>query len=181
MDRAESDELMRSMIPEGNLRNHVYACEAVMRALAGRLGGDDEKWGLVGLLHDLDYEETKDEPDRHSLVAEAVLRELGVDEDIIEAVKAHAEKAPLDKKMNIAAYCADPVTGLIVACALIHPEKKLASIDAPFAMKRFKEKRFAAGADRGRIRACEKLGLDLEDFLGLSITAMRDISEELGL
>ena len=181
MNIEEARDLVWSRVKNKNLRKHILAVAAVMKHLARRLSEDEDRWELCGMLHDLDYEETKDDPERHTLVAEAVLRELGVDEDIIEAVKAHAEKAPLDKTMNIAAYCADPVTGLIVACALIHPEKKLAPIDAAFAMKRFKEKRFAAGADRDRIRACEKLGIDLEEFLDLSIRAMKGISRELGL
>lgn len=181
MNIEEARGLVWSRVKNKNLRKHILAVAAVMKHLARRLGEDEDKWELCGILHDLDYEETKDEPEKHGLVAEAVLRELGVDEDIIEGIKAHAEKAPRDKKMNIAAYCADPVTGLVVACALIHPDKSLDPIDAGFAMKRFKEKRFAAGADRERIKACEELGLELEDFLDLSINAMREIKEELGL
>jgi putative nucleotidyltransferase with HDIG domain len=181
MDIDEARELVWSRVKNKNLRKHILAVAAVMKHLARRLGEDQDKWELCGMLHDLDYEETKDEPERHTLVAEPVLREKGVDEDVIEAVKAHAGKAPLEGNMNIAAYCADPVTGLVVACALIHPDKKLEPIDAEFAMKRFKEKRFAAGADRDRIRACERLGIELEDFLDLAIRAMKDISDDLGL
>ncbi len=181
MEIEEARELVWSRVKNKNLRKHILAVAAVMKHLARRLGEDEAAWELCGMLHDIDYEETANEPERHGLVAEHVLREKGVDERIIEGVKAHAEKAPLEGKMNIAAYCADPVTGLVVACALIHPGKKLEPIDAQFAMKRFKEKRFAAGADRDRIRACEKLGMELEDFLDLSIKAMKEISEELGL
>lgn len=181
MDIEEAREIVWSRVKNKNLRKHILAVSAVMKHLARRLGEDEAKWELCGMLHDLDYEETDKDPERHSLIAAEVLAEKGVDEDIIEAVKAHAEKAPLDKNMNIAAFCADPVTGLIVACALIHPDKKLAPIDARFAMKRFNEKRFAAGADRDRIRACEKLGLGLEDFLDLSVSAMKEISDDLGL
>ncbi|HUT56139.1 MAG TPA: HD domain-containing protein [bacterium] len=180
MDREEARRLMESKLANANLRKHVLAVAAVMRGLARRFGQDADKWELVGLLHDLDYEVTVKDPDRHGLVSAEWL-EGRVDAEVIEAVKAHADKAPRDKLMNQAVYCADPVTGFVVACALIHPEKKLAPIDVPFALKRIKEKRFAAGASRERIAACAELGLSMEEFMGIAIGAMKGISSELGL
>ena len=181
MTREQALALMRSRLKNKNLQKHVLAVAAVMKRLAARLGADAETWELVGLLHDLDYEETLKDPDRHGLLSAEWLREQGVAEEIVQAVLAHANKAPRDVPMNQAAFCADPVTGLLVACALIHPDKKLAGLDVPFVLNRFKEKRFAAGADRDRIRAGEALGLSLEEFLGLALSAMQEIAGELGL
>jgi len=181
MDRDEAKRLMESKLKNKNLRKHVLAVAAVMRRLAERFGEDGDKWELTGLLHDLDLEETQDDFERHALVTAGWLEELGVEREIIEAVKAHADKAPRNSLMEKAVYCSDPVTGFIVACALIHPDKSLDPIDAAFAMKRMKEKRFAAGADRGRMRACEDLGLSIEEFMELSLEAMKGIKKDLGL
>ncbi|MBD3165751.1 HDIG domain-containing protein, partial [bacterium] len=152
------------------------------RALARNLGGDEERWGLAGLLHDLDYEQTKDDPDQHTYTTVEWLRERGdVPDDILHAVHAHAGHAPLESDMDRAIYCADPTTGFIVACALMHPEKKISSLDDRFMKKRFKEKRFAAGADRDQMRSCEAIGFELDEFLRLSRDAMAGISNDLGL
>ena len=181
MNRNEANELVKSMIPEGNLRKHVYACEAVMRALAARLAGDVEKWGLVGLLHDLDYAETEDDPDMHSVKTAEILESRGVEEDVIGAVKAHNDKAPRDTQMAKAICCTDPVTGFIVACALVRPDKALASTKLKSVKKRWKEKRFAAGASRERMALHEELGLERDEFLSTALEAMQGISDLLGL
>jgi predicted hydrolase (HD superfamily) len=102
-------------------------------------------------------------------------------EEIIHAVKAHNEHVPRDSRMDRALYASDPVTGLIVASALMHPDKKLSGLDVDFVMRRFKEKRFAAGADRDQIAACSELGLSLEEFLDIAIASMQGISDDLGL
>jgi hypothetical protein len=181
MDREPAKQLMLSKLGNENLRKHVLAVAAVMRKLAQRFGEDQAKWEVVGLLHDLDYEVTAQDPDRHGLVSAEWLAEMGVAPEIIAAVKAHAEKAPRESMMEKAVYCADPVTGFLVACALVRPEKKLAAVEVSSALKRMKEKRFAAGASRERIRACEALGLSLEEFMGIALAAMVEIGGELGL
>lgn len=183
MDRAEAWNLARRHLSSKNLRKHTLAVEAVMRALARRLGEDEEKWGLAGLLHDLDYEETKDEPHRHSLVGAERLAQLGVEPEIVEAVRAHNEAHGLPRSTLLAKalYAADPLTGLIVAAALIHPEKKLVAIDPQFVLNRFGEKAFARGANREAIRSCSELGLGLEEFVATGLEAMRSIASELGL
>ncbi|MDZ7373263.1 MAG: HD domain-containing protein [candidate division KSB1 bacterium] len=182
MTRQEAYELAKSRFTNPNLFKHVLAVEAVMRGLAERLGEDPQRWGLAGLLHDLDYEETKDTPDRHTLLTEQILRERGfADEEVLHAIKAHNNRVPRQTRMDKAIYATDPVTGLIVAATLMHPTKKLANIDVPFILRRFKEKRFAAGANRDQIRSCEELGLTLEEFLDIALNAMRGISDELGL
>lgn len=181
MDREEAYKLAKSRFKNKNLFKHVLAVEAVMRELAVHLKEDEDKWGLAGLLHDLDYEETVDDPDRHTLVTEQILEDYEVDEEIITAIKCHNDKAPRESNFGKAIYAADPVTGLIVAAALMHPDKKLRSIDVPFILRRFKEKRFAMGANREQIKTCSEIGLDLDTFLDISLRAMQKIDRELGL
>lgn len=181
MNREQAYQLAKSKVKNKNLFKHVLAVEAVMRELAAYLNEDQEKWGLAGLLHDLDYEETVNDPDRHSLVTEQILKEYDIEEEIITAIKCHNDKAPRDTNFGKAIYAADPVTGLIVAAALMHPDKKLKSIDVPFIMRRFNEKRFAAGANREQIKSCAEFGIELETFLDISLKAMQKINKELGL
>ena len=181
MEREQAYQLSKSKISNENLFKHVLAVEAVMRGLAEHFKEDAQKWGLAGLLHDLDYEETMNDPDRHSLVTEEMLKDYDLDPEIIEAIKCHNDKAPRTKLIGKAIYAADPVTGLIVAAALMHPDKKLQSIDVPFIMRRFKEKRFAAGANREQIKTCEDVGLSLEEFVNISLKSMQSINKELGL
>lgn len=181
MNRDDAYKLAKSKFTNKNLFKHVLAVEAVMRELANHFGEDAAKWGLAGLLHDLDYEETVNEPDRHTLVTEEILKDYDIKEEIIAAIKCHNDKAPRDSLMGKAIYAADPVTGLIVAAALMHPDKKLKSIDVPFIMRRFKEKRFAAGANRDQIKTCQDFGLELEQFLAIALKGMQGIDKELGL
>jgi len=181
MDRQQAYELSRSKFTNRNLFKHVLAVEAVMRELAAHFHEDIEAWGLAGLLHDLDYEETAERPDIHTLRTEEMLRDFDIDATIIKAIKCHNNKAPRDILMGKAIYAADPVTGLIVAAALMHPDKKLKSIDVEFILRRFKEKRFAAGANRDQISSCVDFGLTLEDFLAIALRGMQKIDRELGL
>lgn len=181
MTREHAYQLAKSKFSNKNLFKHVLAVEAVMRGLAKHFDDDQEKWGLAGLLHDLDYEETMNDPDRHTLITEEILKEHDLDPEIIEAIKCHNDKAPRTKLIGKAIYASDPVTGLIVAAALMHPDKKLRSIDVSFVMRRFKEKRFAAGASRDQIRTCEDFGLTLEEFLQISLLSMQRIDRDLGL
>lgn len=181
MDRQQAYQLAKSKFSNKNLFKHVLAVEAVMRGLAIHFVEDEEKWGLAGLLHDLDYEQTMNDPDQHTLITEEMLKDYQLDPEIIEAIKCHNDKAPRDKLIGKAIYASDPVTGLIVAAALMHPDKKLRSIDVDFIMRRFKEKRFAAGANREQIKTCEDFGLSLEKFLGIALKSMQGIDDELGL
>jgi len=181
MNREEALNLVKSKVKGKNLVKHMLAVEAIMRRVAQHLNEDEKMWGLTGLLHDLDYDETVNDFDRHSLLTCEWLKDYNLDERILYAIKAHPQKVEPKSKMDWALFATDPLSGLIVAAALMHPSKKLKNVTVEFMLNRFKEKRFAAGADRDRIRACEKLGLELEDFLDLSIKAMKEISEELGL
>ncbi len=161
----------------------MLATEAAMKALAERLGGDVEKWGMAGLLHDLDYDQTEHDFPKHGLLSAEILERKGVDTEIVRAVKAHpAHEGFLpESPMDWALYSVDSLTGLIIAAALMHPEKKLKAINTDFVMRRFKEKRFAAGANRDQIKKCSKLGLELEEFVAITLEAMQSISESLGL
>jgi len=183
INREESLKLVKSKIPNKNLIKHMLATEVIMRALAKRLGGDQEKWALAGLVHDVDYMETEQNPKLHARMGSELLASLDYPEDIVQAVLSHNEMNGSKRTsiMDEALYTSDPLTGLIVACALIHPDKILASLDTDFILNRFKEKRFAAGANREQIQNCEKLGLSLEDFITLGLIAMQEISNELGL
>ncbi len=183
MTRDELVKEVQSRIQTKNLFKHILAVEAVMRALARHFGEDEERWGAAGLLHDIDYEETKTDTANHSLLSGKIAGELGFDEEIVDAVKAHNEAHgfPRETKMAKALYSSDPLTGLIVAAALISPEKKLAAIDTDFVIHRMGEKSFAKGANRDIIRACSELGLSLEEFVAIGVAAMQGIHEELGL
>jgi len=182
MDRTTALELLQSKLKTQNLVKHCLACEAVLAALAGRLGQEEVTWRLAGLLHDIDYDETVDSPQSHGLIGAKLLEEAGVDSAVVHVVLSHADKAPRDSLLDKAAWCVDPLTGLIVAAALIRPEKKLAAIDAQFVLNRMKEKSFARGASREQIGACEQeLGLPLDEFVAIGVKAMQEISGELGL
>jgi putative nucleotidyltransferase with HDIG domain len=182
VDRSEAYALVEERIPNGNLVGHCVATEAIMLALADRLGKADERerWGLAGLLHDLDYSETGDDPDRHGYVTAEML-EGRVDDDIVHAILAHAEKAPRETEMDRALYAADPTTGFIVAAALVRPEKRLENVELRSLKKRWKEKAFARGASREQMATCEELGLERDEFLEISLEAMKEKADELGL
>jgi len=185
MKREEAHALIREHVKNENSVKHMLAVEAVMRALARRLEEDEEKWGLAGLLHDIDMEtvDHRTDPQRHGIEGARILEEKGVEEDIVEAVKAHNEATGKERNtlMEKAIYAADPLTGLIIASVLVLPNKKLEELSVDSVMKRFKEKDFARGADRDTISSCEELGIPLEEFVKIGLRAMREINEDLGL
>src|SRR5574340_799700 len=181
MDREAALELLQSQVKTKNLIKHCLACEAVLGGLAQRLGGDEAAWRLAGLLHDIDYDQTSDSPETHALIGAKALEAAGVEEAVVHAVLAHAEKASRESLLDKALWCTDPLTGLVVAAALIRSEKKLAVVDAQFVINRMKEKGFARGANRDQIRACEaELGLPLEEFVGIGVQSMQEIAADLG-
>jgi len=155
-----------------------------MEELAEHFGEDKEKWGTAGLLHDIDYERTKDNPAQHSLIGAQMLEELGFDKDVCQAVKIHNEAHNIAPQtlMEKALFVSDPLTGLIVAAVLVLPSKKIADLTAENILNRFGEKSFAKGANREIIKKCEELlGLNLADFVSIGLRAMRKIAGELGL
>ncbi|MDQ7794288.1 MAG: HDIG domain-containing protein [bacterium] len=184
MTREEALALVKSRLTNKNLFKHTLAVEAVMRRLARHFGEDEDFWGLAGLLHDIDYDETRDDPDRHSQVGADLLAAQGLPTELVDAVRAHNERHGLSRatRMARALYTADPLTGLIVAAALISPSRRLTGIDAGFVLNRFGERAFARGANREVIRACEtELGIGLEEFVALGLEAMQAIAGEIGL
>jgi len=184
MDRKEALRLLREHVRTPNLIKHCLATEAIMRALARRLGEAEERWALAGLLHDLDFEATREKPDRHGLETERVLRQKGLDEDIILAIKAHnAAALGLERSTRFehALAAAETLTGLIVATALVYPDRKLRSVKPSSVLKRLKKKDFARNVDREIVRECERLGIALPDFVALSLEAMQGIADDLGL
>lgn len=181
MNRPEALELVKKNLSNPNLIKHSLSVETCMRAFAERFGEDAEKWGLAGLLHDLDYDSTYDDPDNHTLQTVEMLKPHDLNEDILHAIKAHNAKAELISKMDITLYAVDPTTGFITACALMHPSKKLDSVDLKRMKKRFKEKAFARGASREQMMECAKMGVGLDDFLLTCLSAMQKISDDLEL
>jgi uncharacterized protein len=180
MTRDEALNLVTTTVTNRNLVKHMLAVEVCMRKLAEHFGEDVELWGLAGLLHDLDYDQTAKDFPRHGLLTAEMLAGK-VDEKVIYAIKAHPGHVPAVSTMDKALYAVDPITGLIVASALMAPEKKLANVDRDFVLRRYKERKFAAGANREQIAACSQLGLTLEDFTQMCVEAMKGIASDLGL
>lgn len=183
MTREEALALVKKHIQSKNLLKHCIAVEAIMERLAEHYGEDKEKWALAGLLHDIDYDQTADDPERHSQIGADMLAAEGVEEEIVYAVRVHNERHGLPRKSRLdrALFAADPLSGLIVAAALIHPEKKLSAINPEFIHKRFYEKSFAKGARREQIQTCEEMGLSLIEFITLGYEGMLRYADELGL
>lgn len=184
INRERSLELLDQYLSSSNLIKHSLASEAVMRALARHFSEDEDLWGLTGLLHDLDVELTLDAPTRHTHETVRILREEGVAEEILTAIRMHNELAHNDKRserFHHALAAGETITGLVIATALVYPDKKLASVKPKSVRKRYKEKQFAAGADRDIIAECELIGIPVPDFCDLSLAAMQEISSELGL
>jgi len=181
LSREEARALVSENMTKKNLVKHVLGVEAIMCSLARRLGTDESLWGITGLLHDLDYERTMDAPDRHGRLTIEILEGRDLPREVFDAILGHAGHKDRNSLLEKAIYCVDPVTGLIVASTLMHPSRSLAGLDAEFVEKRFKEKRFAAGANREAIATCSELGLELHEFLQISIDAMNSISSELEL
>ncbi|MCX7922143.1 MAG: HDIG domain-containing protein [Clostridia bacterium] len=183
MERRHALEELKLRLTNKNLIKHSLAVEAIMKALAEHFKEDADKWGLAGLLHDIDYDKTANDPAEHSILGAEILEGLGIDEEIVYAVKSHNDYhgIPRNRRIDKALYSADPVSGLITAAALILPSKKLSEVTVEFIMKRINEKGFARGANRSQIKACEDFGLSLEEFISISLSAMQSISDDLGL
>jgi putative nucleotidyltransferase with HDIG domain len=183
MIREEVLDSIKANVENQNLIKHMLATEAIMRALARRLGEDEDEWGLTGLLHDIDMELTEGDMSTHSKLGADLAKELGASEAMAHAILCHNQMhgTPLETKLDKALFCADPLTGLITAAALVRPDKKLAGLEAKSVMKKFKEKSFAAAVNREQIARCSEIGLELGEFVELGLKAMKEIAEDLGL
>lgn len=191
MDRAKAYKLLTTYLKNKNLIKHCLACEAGMKAIYKKINTDFDateeiKWGITGLLHDIDYElaQNTNQLDKHGILIFEQEPNI-IPEDIANAIKSHnpaASNIQPQTKMEWGIYCLDQLTGLIVAAALIHPDKKLAPLTTDFILKRMKEKSFARGARREMILFCdEKLGIPLQEFVSLALSAMQGINDQLGL
>jgi len=183
VDRTAVLAEVEARVANENLRRHMLATEAIMRALAERLDEDADVWGIAGLGHDLDTEETEGDFTRHGSVAAETLRALGLPEEAVHAVAAHNPDTgvAVSGRVDVALIAADQLSGLITAAALVRPEKDLAGVKVKSVRKRYREGAFARGVDRASIARCEELGLDLDDFFGLGLEAMQGVAPELGL
>jgi putative nucleotidyltransferase with HDIG domain len=179
------DEILDSIhgnVQDKNMIKHMLATEAIMRALAKKLGENEEEWGITGLIHDIDMELVEGDMRSHSKLGADIAQELGANETMAHAILCHNEAhgIPRETKLDKALFCADPLSGLITAAALVRPDK-LSGLTTKSVMKRFREKSFAAGVNRGQVAQCQEIGLGLEEFIGLGIEAMKGIASELGL
>ncbi len=181
MDREKALALVERHVANVNLVRHMLAAEVIMRRLAVHFGEDEALWALSGLLHDLDYDNTATDPARHGHVSAEMLEFTDVAPEVVHAILGHAEKVERKSRMDVALYVTDPLTGFLVACALMTADKKLASVDTGFALRRFKEKSFARGAKREQMLMCQDLGLSLEDFVTMGLESMQAIASDLGL
>jgi putative nucleotidyltransferase with HDIG domain len=184
MNRDEAYRHVIEKVKTEHLVKHMLATEAVMRSLAIELGEDIERWGLTGLLHDIDIDICGEDLSEHSIKSSHMAKEMGMDDDIVSAIAAHnpAHNLPRETKLAKALFAADPLTGLITAATLVLPDKKIANLKVSSVRKRFKEVRFAANANREQMASCDtELGIPLEKFIEIGIKAMQGISNDLGL
>jgi putative nucleotidyltransferase with HDIG domain len=181
LTREEALRILEGNVRRRNIFLHMLAVEAIMRALARRLGGDEELWGLTGLLHDVDFERTCDDFERHGLEAAAILGD-SVPKEVLDAIRAHNSKIGEPRTpMENALVASDAASGLIIASALVMPSRKLSEVTLEGLIRKFKDRDFARGADRGRILFCERLGLSRDEFLRIALDALKSIAPSLGL
>ncbi len=182
ISRDDALELLKVNTHEENLIHHALESEAVLKAIADKLGKNQDKWALTGLLHDLDYSKTCTDPENHGLISAQILEDH-LPPDSIKAIRAHNSEmngVKPDTDLDFALRCGETVTGLIHANALIRPEK-MKGMTPKSLVKKMKAKAFAASVNREIIKECEHIGLDLKDFLALSIAAIEEIAPEVGL
>ena len=183
MDRNEAISMMKRHVKKDFLIKHMLATEAIMRALARELGKDEELWGMTGLVHDVDFEECKSDWSDHGIISQDLLKGK-LPEEGLRAILAHNyEKTGVqpETELDWALLAADAITGLIVAAALVKPDKKLASVTVDSVKNAFKKKGFAAGSNREHIMKCGEFGLEPAKFFEISLKAMQAISDDLGL
>jgi putative nucleotidyltransferase with HDIG domain len=178
MNYEQAHKIMEEHLQNKNMRSHSYAVEAAMRAYARKFGEDEEKWAVAGILHDFDYEKW---PEEHPAKGEPLLKEMNVPEDIIQAIQEHGD-IPAESKMGKALKAIDRLSGLIVAVALVRPDKKLETVEVKSVNKKMKDKSFAAQIDREDLRACvEDLGVDFDEHVEIVLEAMKGIADKIGL
>ncbi len=184
MNRIQAQELLEQNISNKNLINHNLAVGFIMKALAKKFYENEGDWELAGMLHDLDWEKTKDDPSRHTYVAKEILEKTDLKPEIINAIFVHnfnhgiAPETLLEKTL----YCVEELSGLITACALVKPDKKIESVTNESVLKKFKQRAFAAGVNRDIILLCkEYIEIDLPELIEVALNAMKSNAKEIGL
>jgi len=184
LSRETALTLLHQYVKNEKMISHCLASEAVLRGLARKLGRDEEKWGMAGLLHDLDVEITNADPAVHGTQTEVLLKDFTVDEDILDAIRMHNEYSSGKERSTEFQYAlaaGETITGLIFATTYVYPDKKLASVKPKSVVKRMKEKMFAASVKRENILECEKIGIPIDEFAALAIDSMMPVASEIGL
>jgi putative nucleotidyltransferase with HDIG domain len=182
LTRDEAFALVKKHVTKRNSLFHMVAVEAIMKSMAKYLGEDENLWALTGLLHDIDYEMTENNPKVHS--SEKILSDFDVPEEVVRAIKSHNfvySHVKPESKLEKALIACDAISGLLVACALVMPSKKLAEVKVNSVRKKFKDKSFARGVDRERILFCEEIGITKNLFFKLSLDGIRSVSSEIGV
>ena len=186
--RSDTLALMREYTASESLRKHMLSVEAAMRAYAGKFGGDEERWGTTGLIHDFDYERFPNNAhsptEEHPSEGVRILRAKGYPEDVLQAILGHAQytNAPRESPMAKTLFAVDELTGLITATALVRPTKSVHEVDAKSVRKKMKDKAFARGVSREDvINGAQELGVDLDEHINFVIAAMQARSADLGL
>jgi putative nucleotidyltransferase with HDIG domain len=184
LPREEALALLRKHVKNEKMIAHSLASEIVLQALAVHMGRNAEAWAQAGLLHDLDVEVTNADPYTHGPEAARWLAEMGLDADIVDAIGMHNEVATGKERtteFQHALAAGETITGLIMATALVYPDRKIASVKTKSVVKRMKEKAFAASVKRENILECEMIGIPIDQFAGIAISAMVTIADEIGL
>ncbi|MDR1731210.1 MAG: HDIG domain-containing protein [Synergistaceae bacterium] len=184
--RDEALSLLKKYNQDESHIKHAFAVEGVMRHFARRMGGDESLWGVVGILHDIDWERTMSDPARHCNLAPELLREAGIDEGIIHAVQSHGYEICSDVEpendMEKVLFAVDELTGLVITAGLVRPSKSLADLEVKSVKKKWKDKTFARGVDREVIqKGAERMGISLDELIEQTIEALRPIEREIGL
>lgn len=186
----QAQAIVTKYITDDITRLHLIETEAIMRALARHFSEDEEKWGIIGLLHDIDWDQTKNDPTEHGNKMIKILKDEDASDYLIKTIESHIYGHDLnerlrdkerEEKIQHALAASETLTGLIIASALVQPDKKLASVKLSSLKKKFKQKSFAANCERVIIRECEKIELTLDEFLQIGLNAMQGIADKIGL
>lgn len=190
MDLKTARGLFAQYITDPMTKLHSRETEVFMRALARRFGENEDDWGIIGLLHDIDWDLTKNDPTQHCVRAEKILKDAGAGDFLVETILSHGygleeipdlkEKARITKIQHCLA-ASETLTGIIIASALVQPDRKLQSVSLQSLKKKFKDKSFAAKCNRGIILECEKAGIALDEFLQVGLVSLQNIADEIGL
>lgn len=181
LSKARALELLDIHLETDNLKKHCIASGAIMKALGNHFNKPADEWEVIGLLHDLDFDKTRDDPERHALETLEMLKDEDISQEYLQAIGSHNEANGMVRSslLDHALVSAESITGLIIACALVYPDKKISSVKPKSIKKRMKATAFAKAVSRENIRECEKAGINLDDFIAISLSAMSEIEDEL--